>query len=40
MTQQQLPQSTYQSNNKLGIRNDVDFFIRDDIEQFAQLVLY
>jgi len=39
MTQQQLPESTYQSNNKLGIRNGVDFFMRSDTEQFAQFVL-
>ena len=34
-----LPESTYQSNSKLGIRNGVDFFMRSDTEQFAQFVL-
>jgi len=39
MTQRQLPESTYQSNNELGIRNDVDFFMRSDTDQFAQFFL-
>jgi len=39
MAQQQLPERTYQSNNKLRIRNGVDFFMLSDTAKFAQFVL-